>query len=264
MPIESTPNCTAVDRAFEILELLDGAQRGWSISEVSRRLLMPKSTAHVLMRTLERRGYLTRDARSRAYSLGLKVYGLGRGIIKNLTLPDLSMPPVRALVETVRLTAHLAVLEGDQAIYILKVDGPGLIRFDTYVGKRTNLHCTAIGKVLLAHARPDFVRETLSRTTFTRHTEHTLTTAAAIRPEIHKVRQNGYAFDDQEEELEVRCLAVPVLEETGACVAALGVCGTTGQIRPENTKFFVAAMQKAANGIAAELRRSACLSAPCA
>lgn len=263
MPVRATPNCSAVDRAFEILELLDGAQHGWSISEVSRRLEIPKSTVHVLMRTLERRGYLKRDAGPRTYSLGLKVYGLGRGIVKNLTLPDLSLPHVRALVETVRLTAHLAVLEGDQAIYILKVDGPGLIRFDTYVGKRTNLHCTAIGKVLLAHAHAELIRETLSRTTFTRHTEHTLTTAAALRRELQKVRQNGYAFDDQEEELEVRCLAVPVLEKTGACFAALGICGTTGQIRPENSKFLLAAMQRAANNISAERTRCACSPAPC-
>lgn len=245
----STPSCPAVDRALEILEFLDGARRGWSISELSRRLNMPKSTTHVLVRTLERRGYLSREPGGRDYSLGLKVYGLGRGIIKNMALPDLALPHVRALVQDIRLTAHVAVLEGDQAIYIVKVDGPGLIRFDTYVGKRTNLHCTAIGKVLLAHARPGFLRSIFARATFTRHTEHTVTTLAALRREIEKVRQNGYGFDDQEEELEVRCLAVPVPKSPQPCVAALGICGTAGQIRPENAKFLVAALQKTASAI---------------
>ncbi len=232
--MSTSPHVTSVERALAILEFLDGARRGWNISEISRRLEIPKSTTHVLVRTLEGLGYLKREPGSRSYTLGLKLYGLGRGIMRDLSLPTQALPAMQWLADRTGLTVHLAVLEMDQAIYIQKVEAPGLIRFDTYIGKRTNLHCTAVGKALLAYTTWQRQERFLSRGSFARHTKNSITTAAALRQELQRIRERGYAIDDEEEELQIRCVAAPVLNHVGELVAAVSVTGTVGQVTEES------------------------------
>jgi len=242
-------HATSVERAFAILEFLDGSRRGWNISELSRKLRIPKSSTHVIVLTLERLGYMTLDPRTREYSLGLKVSGLGRGLMKSLSLPDRALRPMQWLVEVTRCTAQLAVLADDQAMYIQKVEGPGLIQFDSYIGKRTNLHCTGVGKVLLAYASEQKREHILDRKSFAHYTNKTITSPNMLRKELIKVRQRGYAIDDEEEELEVRCLAAPVFSQSGEFMAALATAGTIGQIRDENIDELVRYVIQAANRI---------------
>jgi DNA-binding IclR family transcriptional regulator len=242
-------HATSVERAFAILEFLDGSRRGWNISELSRKLRIPKSTTHVIVLTLERLGYLTLDPRTREYSLGLKVSGLGRGLMKSLSLPDRALGPMQWLVEVTRCTAQLAVLADDQAMYIQKVEGPGLIQFDSYIGKRTNLHCTGVGKVLLAYAPAQKQERILDRKSFARYTSKTITAPNLLRKELVKVRQRGYAIDDEEEELEVRCIAAPVLNQWGEFLAGLAIAGTLGQIRDENLAEMAHYVTQAASRI---------------
>ncbi len=246
----------SIARALSVLEFLDSSQRGWNISELSRQLSVPKSTMHLIVLTLERLGYVSREPGSRKYSLSVKVWELGRGLMRNILTPEIALPHMNELVRKVQLTAHLAVLEHDQAMYVQKVDCPGLIRFDTYVGKRTNLHCTAVGKVLLAHSPEDKSGHILEREPFARYTRHTITSTALLRKEMAKVRQQGYGVDDQEEELEVRCVAVPVFRRTGELVAALGVCGTIGQVRPDNIEKLAERLREAGQNIICASRRA--------
>src|SRR6202035_763349 len=136
--------------------------------------------------------------------------------MKSLSLPERALRPMQWLVEITRCTAQLAVLADDQAMYIQKVEGPGLIQFDSYIGKRTNLHCTGVRKVLLAYAVEQ--EHLLNRKSFARYTQRTITSPAALRKELIRVRQRGYAVDDEEEELEVRCIAAPVFNQSGECM----------------------------------------------
>jgi DNA-binding IclR family transcriptional regulator len=237
----------SVERAFKILEFLDSSRRSWKISEISRRLEMPKSTTHILVRTLAGMDYLKYDPATRSFSLGLKLSGLGRSVLKDMPMPARALPFMRSLADSLHMTIHLALLERDQAVYIQKVDGPGFIRFDTYVGKRTNLHCTAVGKVLLAHSSGEMQNKYLKRTTFIRHTRQTITSAPALKKELAKVAQQGWAIDDEEEELEVRCFAVPLYDRAGQTVAAaLGATGTVGQASPQSFAKIVQKMQAVA------------------
>ncbi len=247
--MSTSPHVTSVERALAILEFLDGARRGWNISEISRKLKIPKSSTHVLVLTLERQGYLKREPGSREYTLGLKLYGLGRGLMNNLALPKKALPAMEWLSERTGLTVHLAVLEMDQAIYIQKVEAPGLIRFDTYVGKRTNLHCTAVGKALLAYTTWQRQQRFLSRGSFARHTKNSITTAAALRQELQRIRERGYAIDDEEEELQIRCIAAPVLNHVGELVAAVGITGTVGQVPEESVDRLGRLTMRAASRI---------------
>jgi len=225
---------TAVERALAILETLDSSRRGLNISEMSRKLRLPKSSVHVLMGTLERLGYLQKDSWTNNYFLGLKAYAFGRGMMKKIALSDLALPHMRALVDDLKLTSHLAILDRDQGVCIQKVESPSVICFDTYVGRRMDLHCTSVGKVILAYESEDVLERFLSKKAFIRYTKKTMISPRRLRQELKKVRQSGFAIDDEEEELEVRCVAAPVFNSDGKFAAALSVTGTLGQIPLSN------------------------------
>jgi DNA-binding IclR family transcriptional regulator len=247
------PNAAAVERAFAILELLDSSKRGWNISEMSRKLSIPKSTTHVLVLTLERLGYIRRHRSSRRYQLSLKIFGLGRDVLRTMPLPELSLPHLRWLVEETKLTAHLGILERNHVVFIQKVDGPGMIKFDTYIGKRSELHCTSLGKSLLAYQSEELLQGLLSHYSFHRFTDKTIASWEAFRKELSKTRQLGYSMDDEEEELGVRCLASPILTSSGETLAAISVTGTTSQIQAQDVKKVGALVRQAAARIAASV-----------
>lgn len=243
------PNANAVERALAILESLDSSRRGLNISELSRKLDIPKSSAHVIILTLERLGYVQKRKDSLNYSLGLRAYGLGLGMMKNLSISEVALPHMRVLVDEIRLPAHLAIPDGDQGVYIQKVDAPGLIKIDTYVGRRMDLHCTGVGKVLLAYGPEDLLERTLAKQTYIRHTRNTITSPRQLMREVAKIRNQGYAIDDEEEELAVRCVAVPVRHPTGQFAAALSVVGTTEQIPLDSVESMAERLKHTAKAI---------------
>jgi DNA-binding IclR family transcriptional regulator len=220
---------SAVERALLVLEALDCSRRGLNISELSRRLHIPKSSTHVIVLTLESLGYVQKYPDSLHYKLGLRAYALGQSMTKSLSISELALPPMRVLVDQLHLSAHLAVADGDQGVYIQKVEAPGLLKIDTYVGRRMDLHCTAVGKVILAFGPPELLERALARPVYIRHTKNTITTPRLLQREISRVRKVGFAVDDEEEEIAVRCVAVPSFR-VGRFAAALSVTGTSTQI----------------------------------
>ncbi len=241
--MSAVPNATAVERSLAILEHLDSSRRGQNISEISRKLNIPKSSAHVIILTLERLGYVEKRPDTLNYTLGLKAYGLGLGMMKNMSVSKVALPQMRVLVNDLHLPAHLAIPDGDQGVYIQKVEAPGMIKIDTYVGRRMDLHCTGVGKVILAYGPAELVERMLAKQVYIRYTRNTISSPRALQREVARVRKLGYAVDDEEEELAVRCVAVPVFHPTGSFAAALSVTGTTTQI-PINALDELAARLK--------------------
>jgi IclR family transcriptional regulator, KDG regulon repressor len=236
----------SVRRALAILELLHGSPRALSLSEISRMLALPKSTASLLLVTLENVGYITRDAEKKRYLSSVKVYSLGFGLLSQLELSRRATPVLRAMAASLRVTAHIAVLDGDQALFVNKVDGDRQPCCDIYPGRKTNLHCTAVGKVLLAYMEEEKLNGFLLNHHFTRHTSRTIASADALLEEIRRVRRDGFAYEDQEEELFVRCLAVPLFNPDGAAAKALGITGSVHEIRSDNFKYLSEYMKQMA------------------
>jgi DNA-binding IclR family transcriptional regulator len=248
-------NAASVERALAILETLDNSRRGLNISEISRKLRIPKSSAHVLVVTLERLGYVQKRESTLNYVLGLKAYGLGLGMTKSLSLAEAALPHMRALSHQLHLPSHLAVPDGDQGVYIQKVDTPGLIKIDTYVGRRMDLHCTGVGKILVAYGPEELRERFLNKPVYIRYTRNTITSPRVMRRELAKIRKLGFAIDDEEEELGVRCVAVPV-HQSGQFVAALSVTGTTNQLPFEAIDQVAHRLRKTAAMIGAPLPHS--------
>ena len=222
----------SVRRALAILEFLKDSGRR-NLSEISRKLDLPKSTTSVLLSTLDSMGYVTRDAEERRYSLSSKAFGFGLGLLNQLDLSRRSRAILETIATSLGTTAHVAVLDVDQALFVNKIDGVRQPCCDIYPGRRTNLQCTAVGKILLAYVSEEEQRTLLARHRPVRHTNRTIVSQEALMEEMGQVRRRGYALDNQEEELLVRCVAVPIFNQ-GRPVAALGITGTLSEIRPDN------------------------------
>lgn len=244
---------TAVERALGILEAVADCPAGLTNAEVSQRLKIPKSSASYILRTLEQRGYLRRDDETGKYRLGLKVVSLQHGALLGLDVRALARPVLRHLVERAHLTAHLAILDKDEVIYIERVEAPGFVKMDTWVGRRMAVHCTSVGKALVAHLPRKQVEQILPQHGLRRHTPRTVTSRARFWQELEKVRARGYAVDDEENNLGVRCVAAPVFDSEGNIAASVGVSGTTSQIDRHSLPHVAELVRDAARNISRQL-----------
>lgn len=244
---------TSVERALSILEAAADHERGLTHAELSRKLSIPKSTATYLLRTLEGRGYLRKNPDTARFQIGVKVLGLGQHAMAGMELPRISQPHLRRLAEETQLTVHLAILDHQHPVYIARAEKPGFVKINTWVGRELPLHSTAVGKVLLAGAPEDELDELLGPGPFEARTEKTLTTRTAFTSELQQVRRQGYAVDDEENNLGVRCVAVPVFDARGAVGAALGASGTTSLFPMSQIKTIVQRAQKTSRQISSEI-----------
>jgi len=240
----------AVERAIEILESIAQRESGLTNSEISRRLAIPKSSASYILRTLESRGYVRRERDSGKYRLGLKVLSLSRGAQASVGLRDVALPVLRRLVELTGLTAHLAVLDNGEAVYLEKAESLSFIRIDTWIGRRLDVHSTAVGKALLATLPQTEIELILNQRGLKKKTPKTITLPAKLLRELSKVRDQGYALDNEENNVGARCVAAPVLDNFGRPVAAVGVGGTTAQMDKSALGRAVRAVKQAAREIA--------------
>ncbi len=257
---DSNP-ATAVERALNILEAAAHRREGMTNSEISRKLAIPKSSASYILRTLERRGYLRRDAETGRYRLGLKILSLGGDAQANLDLADVALPFMRSVVERVHLTVHLAVLDQGEAVYIEKVEAPGFFKVNTWVGRRMFLHSTSVGKSLLAWLPRHEVEAIVRQHGMKKRTPRTITAISRLLAELELVREQGYAVDDEENSLGARCLGAPVFDAAGNVTAALGVSGTLTQMDEANMPRIVEALRDSARRISRQLTRSGAVGA---
>ncbi|MEE8200234.1 MAG: IclR family transcriptional regulator [Candidatus Acidoferrales bacterium] len=253
VPEDALSPSTAVDRAVSILEALAATPDGLSNAELSRRFDIPKSSASYLLRALEQRGYVRREPSSGKYRLGLRVLALNRAVLAGLDIRELARPLLRELMERTGLTAHLAVLEHGQAVYIEKVDAPGFIKMDTWVGRHMDVHCTSVGKALVAHLPKAEVEAILREHGLRKRSPKTITSPGRFFHELEKVRAQGYAVDDEENNPGARCVGAPVFGLQGEVRAAVGVSGTTGQIPRANLAKVAEQVREAAGRISAQL-----------
>jgi DNA-binding IclR family transcriptional regulator len=253
--LEASP-ATAVERALNILEAASQRREGLTNSEISRRLAIPKSSASYILRTLERRGYLRRDAETGRYRLGLKLLSLGGEAQAGLDLADIALPFMRSLVERVGMTCHLAVMDHNEAVYIEKVEAPGFFKVNTWVGRRMYLHSTSVGKALLAWM-PRAERDALLHNCeFKRRTPKTITSLSKLVADLDRVHEQGYSVDDEENSLGARCMGAPIFDALGNVVAALGVSGTLTQMEAAKMPRVAEALKETARRISRQMLKT--------
>jgi DNA-binding IclR family transcriptional regulator len=253
MPPTTESPSVAVERALAMLEAVAEQPEGLSNAEISRKLEIPKSSASYILRTLEKQGYLNRNAETGKYRVGLKVLSLSRGALTGIDVREVALPIMRRLMEKTNLTCHLAILDGPDAVYIEKVEPQGFIRMDTWVGRRMRVHATSVGKALVAYIPQARLEEIIAESGMEKRTPKTITTLPRLLKDLEKVREQGYAVDDEENNTGARCLGAPVFNQIGAAEASLGLSGTINQVNPNTMPRIIEALKEAARHVSMQL-----------
>jgi DNA-binding IclR family transcriptional regulator len=251
--MSNTYSVPSIDRALTVLELLAQSRGGFSVSEISRKLTLPKSSVHLVIGTLEKRGYLQRNAVNGKYCFGLKMVGLSRTAVENLDLREAAKPFLQALMRKTGLTVHMAVLERNEAVIIEKLEYPGLLRLATWIGRRLDVNCSGVGKALIAFLSDDEFEQQFKTKGLAKHNENTTVSIVKLKRELERVRTLGYALDDEEDEIGFRCIGAPVFGFTKKVVAAISVAGTTVQIPNEDVVQIARVVKHAAAQISMQL-----------
>ncbi len=234
----------SVDRVFGLLEHLADGGGSLSLSELAARSHLPMPTIHRLIRSLVNQGYVRQET-SKRYALGPRLIRLGESASR--MLGSWAMPYLVELVDTYGETTNMAMLEGDACVYVAQVPSPRAMRMFTEVGRFVMPHCTGVGKAILSTLPDPDVRALLSRTGMPPRTEHTITSPDAMVAALGAVRKQGYAVDDGEQELGVRCVAVPIRGLPFR--AALSVSGPSSRVTVEQVPQIAPDIQAAAHRV---------------
>ncbi|MDF8263343.1 IclR family transcriptional regulator [Luteipulveratus flavus] len=238
----------AVDRALDILEVLgDGSTKG--VSELVRATELPLGTVHRLLATLAERGYVRQDS-ERRYAIGPAALGLADAGERSLAAVGRAY--AARLTALCGETVNLAVLQGHEMVYVAQSPSPHSLRIFAEVGRRIPLHSTAVGKAVLASMGTPQAADLLRARPLTASTPRTLTTTEELDRELARVRDEGYAVDEEEQELGVRCVAAVV--SSPGLHAALSVSGPTERFTVDAARAAAPQVRAVAADLATALR----------
>ena len=243
----------SVDRALRILDLFSERDTELKLTEIGQQLNLHKSTVHGLLRTLSHHGYISQNMENGKYRLGMKLVERSNIALQAMDIRRIAQPYLREVAHELGDTTHLVILEGDEAVYIDKVEGERSILQYSRVGKRAPLYCTAVGKVLVSHKESTEIKRLAMKQSYEIHTESTIANPLQFEEEIEKVREKGYGVDDEELQIGLRCLAVPIYNYDGKIIASISVSGSSNRLSRENEQEVITYLKDKALQISYQL-----------
>jgi len=237
----------ALAKGLKILNLLEHSRNGMGTTEIARHLSIDKSSASRLLHTLANYGFVEQDENSARYLLGPQLLTLGQHLLNRITLRDHARPYLHELVDKTGECAHLAIQAQRQALYIDQAESTAALRVESEIGTLSPLHCTALGKVMLAFGdchMPDELRP---------FTHRTVTDPSTLEAQLTQTAKRGYAIDDEEYNYGVRCVAAPVYDHRGVLVGAIGISGPAGRVSLERIDEFGAVVKETADALSTRM-----------
>jgi IclR family acetate operon transcriptional repressor len=217
-------------RSLALLNGLGAAAEGLTLTEISQQVGLSPSTAHRLLTTLEQERYVQFNAERRLWVVGVQAFTTGNAFLKTRSIAALAPAPMRALMEETEETVNLAIVDRDEAIYLAQVECRQMMRAFARPGGRVPLHCSGVGKALLSAMSDAEVGRVLVRCGLPRMTVKTINDPAGLRADIAAARVRGYAIDDEEHAVGLRCIAAVIYDEHAGAVAAISVSGPMARI----------------------------------
>lgn len=239
-----------VGKALLLLTLLGDCPDGAPLSELARRAGFPLSTAHRLAGALVRDGYVQFDEASRRYSLGLQVFALASRVSHSHGFAGSALPALRKLADQTSESALMSVIDGQHQLYIHHLQGRRSVSVSGEPGRRGPLHCTSMGKVLIAFAPEAERRKLLDTLDLPALGPHTITDRQQFRDEIRAVGDQGYAIADEEHEAGIRAIGVPVRNPDGLTIAAVSVAAPAYRVSREKLLDYLPDLHEAARDLA--------------
>ena len=238
-------------RALQVLFVFSPGRPEWSLEELAHELELNKTSLLRVVRTLEHERFLLR--RNGGYRLGPRVLDLANVYLSTLTVHRTSQPYMEGLARTCQQTVSLATLEGTEVVYVAIEQAQREVGIQSEIGGRHPAHATALGKVMLADLDDEEVRELYENVTLKRLTHRTIVELEALIARLHEVRELGYALDDEERGIGIRCVAAPIYDRAGSVIAGLSLAGPIFHMTEDVIPAYRTALLKAARNISQEL-----------
>jgi IclR family acetate operon transcriptional repressor len=236
----------SISKAMRLIEAIGENDGSHGVTDLARRLHMDKASVSRILKTLQRGGLVAQDETTRGYTLGLTFVHLGQKALRRIDLRSAAQAALEALADDIGECAQLAVSAGERALYIAQAAPSRGVNIDAPVGTLVPLHCTALGKVLLAFQRDPLRKEMLSRIEMEPYTRRTFNNADALEAHLQAVRRNGVAFDDEEYSVGVRCVAAPVFKHDGLLAGAIGISGPSPRVTDDRINRIEEAVRREA------------------
>ncbi len=244
----------AVSHALDLLEQFHGEVDELGVTELSKRLKLHKNNVFRLLATLESRGYIEQNKATENYRLGLKSLELGQTFIKQMGLLRQAKPILEGLVGECNETSYVAIFKEGHVVYLDVVETDLTVRVVSRVGSRLPAHCTAAGKVHLAHMTDEEIQAVLPNKELKGYTSTTFTSRDELIKELQRVAEQGYAIDNEEMDLGVRCVAAPIRDYTRRIVGAVSLSGPSMRFTDERIeKELVPLVLKAGEDLSTRL-----------
>lgn len=248
----SQPGDGTVGKALDVLDRVAAFGRPVRFSELLENSAFPKATLYRFLQTLTSQGMLSYDADRQTYALGVRLVRLAHAAWQQSSLAPVARPYIDALSREAGETVHLAQLDHGQVLYVDKRNAREPIEMFSQAGKVGPAYCTGVGKAMLAFLPGDEIDRVLPQQSFHRFTANTITDAAALRQELAAIRARGYAFDNEEHEPGIICIAAPILTATGRVLGALSVTTATSRSSLAGLEELAPSVRRAAGAIAEE------------
>lgn len=245
-PASANYHANALARGLALLEMVAESREPLTLNDLNRDTTLPKSTLVRLLAVLCEMEYLVRVDDRPSYRLGHKVQGLATSYLSTLDLTTATAAYLRPVAAATGQTANLGVMDGNQVLHVCVAEPDRPLRFRAGIGVRDHLYCTGLGKLLLSELADADLPARLPAEPFPAHTDTTLTTLEALRRDLRRTRRRGYALDDNERSIGLRCVAVSVRVDD-ECLAAVSVSGPSGEFTTAQQQRYVSELEKAAD-----------------
>lgn len=213
---------SSLSRGLEVIQAFTQQRRSLSISQISQKTGIPRAAVRRCLYTLEKLGFVYAEE-NKSYALRPRVLALGHGYIANTPLASASKPVLSALSEKINESSSIAILDRNEILYIARASTTRIMTIDLHIGSRLPAAYTSMGRVLLANMEPDEAKKILEETKLIKYTDFTKNSIKEIWDELESVRRNGYAVVDQEMEVGLRSIAVPIKNRNGKVVASVNI-----------------------------------------
>ncbi|MBS8263148.1 IclR family transcriptional regulator [Mesobacillus boroniphilus] len=223
----------SVSRALDIIQLVSLKKGGLGVTEISKQIDINKSSVYRILSTLAQYGYIEQDDATGRYKLGYKFLEISSKLLDSIDLRAEARTFLQELENETNEVIHLVVYDQGEVVYIEKLEGTETLRMHSKVGKRAPMHCTSVGKAILAYQPSAVVHEIIDRKGMPMHTDKTITDKDILFEELIRVRQSGYALDLEENESGITCIAAPIFDHLGKVVAAVSISGPSIRMTQE-------------------------------
>jgi DNA-binding IclR family transcriptional regulator len=243
----------SIDRALQVLELFSLEKPEWGVTEISKALNIYKSNVHNILSTLAERGYFKKDPKTDKYKLGIKFFELGSVVIKNMDLRKIAHPYIEKLSKEFNETVHLGVLDKGRVVSIEREESDKGLCSHIEIGRRAPLHCTAVGKAIMSYLSENEINLIIKEKGLEKYTENTITNKEELEKEFLKIRKQGYAVDNMEHEVGIRCIAAPIYDYTGKAIASMSISGPSVRITADKDEEYAKMLVETCRVISKEL-----------